>query len=90
MFRYRINGKEVTFDSISARQKGLAEAEANNFTIERLEIDTKDVGPKEAPEAGDFQSPPQSANAEDAKEAQQDTELPQEDGFFGISRISAS
>ena len=80
MFRYRINGKEVTFDSISARQKGLAEAEANNFTIERLEIDTKDVGPKEAPEAGDFQSPPQSANAEDAKEAQQDTELPQEDG----------
>ena len=80
MFRYRINGKEVTFDSISARQKGLAEAEANNFTIERLEIETKDVGPKEAPEAGDFQSPPQSANAEDAKEAQQDTELPQEDG----------
>jgi len=80
MFRYRINGKEVTFDSISARQKGLAEAEANNFTIERLEIETKDVGPKEAPEAGDFQSPPQSANAEDAREAQQDTELPQEDG----------
>jgi len=37
MWRYRINGKEVTFKTEFEKDKGIAEAEANNHFIELLE-----------------------------------------------------
>jgi hypothetical protein len=37
MFKYLIDGKEVTFNSEEERLAGIAEAEANNYFIELLE-----------------------------------------------------
>ena len=37
MFKYLINDQEVTFNSEEERLKGIAEAEANDYSIELLE-----------------------------------------------------
>ena len=49
MFKYLIDGKEVTFNSEEERLAGIAEAEANNYFIELLEEPDFEVS--EAPES---------------------------------------
>ena len=90
MFKYLINDQEVTFNSEEERLKGIAEAEANGYSIELLEepeFETSDA-PKsafsqimqgESPE--DFiTDPAESADAVSETVAQEDTELLLDDG----------
>jgi len=90
MFKYLINDQEVTFNSEEERLKGIAEAEANDYSIELLEepeFETSDA-PESAfsqvisgkvPEAEEdfIQDPAKSADAVSETVAQDDTVLPQ-------------
>ena len=87
MFKYLINDQEVTFNSEEERLKGIAEAEANDYSIELLEepeFETSDAPDSafsqimqgESPE--DFTTDPaKSADAVSETVAQDDTALPQ-------------
>ena len=90
MFKYLINDQEVTFNSEEERLKGIAEAEANDYSIELLEepeFETNNA-PESAfsqvisgkvPEAEEdfIQDPAKSADAVSETVAQDDTALPQ-------------
>jgi len=90
MFKYLINDQEVTFNSEEERLKGIAEAEANDYSIELLEepeFETSDAPDSafsqimqgESPE--DFiTDPAESADAVSETVAQEDTELLLDDG----------
>ena len=90
MFKYLINDQEVTFNSEEERLKGIAEAEANDYSIELLEepeFETSDAPDSafsqimqgELPE--DFiTDPAESADAVSETVAQEDTELLLDDG----------
>ena len=90
MFKYLINDQEVIFNSEEERLKGIAEAEANNYSIELLEepeFETSDAPDSafsqimqgESPE--DFTTDPaESADAVSETVAQKDTELLLDDG----------
>ena len=89
MFKYLINDQEVTFNSEEERLKGIAEAEANNYSIELLE--EPEFEASDAPESAfsqimqgespeDFITDPvESADAVSETVAQKDTVLPSED-----------
>jgi hypothetical protein len=96
MWKYLINGQEVSFnsDQDSERLSAIAAAESKNHSIELISRPKKEEV-SEAPESAfsqvisgevpeveeDFiQDPAESADAVSETAAQQDTELPQEDG----------
>ena len=93
MFKYLINDQEVTFNSEEERLKGIAEAEANDYSIELLEepeFKTSDAPESafsqvisgEVPEVEEdfIQDPAKSADAVSETVAQKDTELLSDDG----------
>jgi len=95
MFKYIINGEEVTFNDIISRDAALAEASEKGYTVQAVEISSapesafSQVISGEVPEVEeDFtQDPVESADAVSETVAQNDTVLPLGNGSLGFQPI---